>query len=76
MTTKVKAMHHLIKYFALLCFIIIIFFTNGGFVSALHQVYSAIFPVVFAYFVFLCNILIIISVFQTFPLLLYLLCDL
>ena len=34
------------------------------------------FPIAFAYFVFLYNILIIISVFQTFPLLLDFLCDL
>ena len=38
--------------------------------------YSAIFPIAFAYFVFLGNILIIISIYQTFPLLLDFLCDL
>ena len=66
------------NYFALLDFTEILFFFfflvwNEG----LYQpFYSAIFPIAFAYFVFLYNILIIISVFQTFPLLLDFLCDL
>ena len=64
----------------LLCFIglhrntIFFFFLQNE--GLCQPFYSAIFPKAFAYFVFLCNILIIISIYQTFPLLLDFLCDL
>ena len=67
--------HTLLYCVLLYCSSQILYFIQieGLWQPCIQQVYHAIFPTVFAYFVFLCHILVILAIFQTFLLLLYLL---
>ena len=56
-----------VPHFIVFCFLV--FFTNWKFVATLCQT----FPIAFAHFMSLCPILVILPIFQTFSLLLYLL---
>ena len=60
------------------CFALYCFYQLEGFwqpcIKQVYKVYWCHFPTAFAHFVSLCHILVILTIFQTFSLLLYLLC--
>ena len=75
-TLPSQSIYFLQAYLVLLCFTLLnladVFFTYCGSPASGKSV-GAIFPITFAHFLSLCHVLVVLSIFQTFPLLLYLL---
>ena len=71
-SNKIQA-YLILLHFALLCFTDVAFFLQiqSLWQLCIKQVISAIFPPALAHFLSLCHVLVILTIFQTFPLLLY-----